>query len=71
MKKRVMQDNHRKADNVKQQKLNENVAIPLKTKVYGGFQPEFFEEDRTTAQNSLMNATPQEQHFYTERNVRS
>lgn len=54
MQKKVKQENKKKADEIKRSKIEDNVAVQLKTKVYGGFQPpEFFDEERTTAYNSI------------------
>lgn len=37
MQKKLKSDNRRKADNVKQQKKEDQLAVALRTKIYGGF----------------------------------
>jgi len=53
MKKKLRQDNRKKADAIKSAKAKEYIDPPvLKTKYYGGFQSEFLDDDKTTAYNS-------------------
>lgn len=53
--KKLKMDNKRKADHIKQSKKEDQLAVALRTKVYGGFQPpEQSVEDRTTAFNSIV-----------------